>query len=793
MRFALPFTALDSGLAHLRHGHRLPRMLAPGAPLPIHHPALTTPAVWHPEAPRRGPCWVLFRTTLSLAADHPGGEVWISASQRFRLWIDGQQVAAGPSRADREQWGCVPVATGPLTAGDHQIAIEVVHWGEFAGKGQVGGPGFLIVACADDALREMTTAGRNWLCHLDSGRRPAPDLDRSAGNGHRAIGPGEAVDGRRHPWGWHTALHPDWQTPKQLCQQAGNPWGNRPLGCSLVREPLPAMRDEPQAWARIISKTDLSVSDEAAVTIPANQRCRLVLDAGHIVISEPVVRWSGGAGAHLRLTSCEAPIDPATKTKAQRDTIDGMDLPGQGDGINPDGGAQREWRPIWFRSFRYLVVDIETADDPLHLHQIQRRDTGFPLVERIAITVDDPQQRPWQQLRRVSVRTAAACAHETYFDCPAWEQAQFPGDARIQARHHYLLAGDDRLAVKAIRDLAAARVPSGLIRSHAPASFEQVITTYSLQWIGMLDDHRRFRGEPAVVKPYLAEARGILDYLLQQRRDDGLPGLAEAPFIDWADGFVAGCPLQSDTGGSATLACLLADTCQMMAELERFAGWPELALRWQRHARELLDAVTLTCWDAERGLLRDHPDHAQTSVHTQVQATLAGLWSVEQAGEILARALDDADTIQPGTLYYRAHLAEALRRAERTDLVHNLYPIWFGMLDGTGIGTWPESDGTSRSDCHGWGAAPDLELVHSVLGITSLGDGWSELNLAPCLGDLTAISGDVPHPAGTIQIRCERGNDDELVATITSPVPVRVPARGETLPAGTHRIGLPIR
>ena len=53
-------------------------------------------------------------------------------------------------------------------------------------------------------------------------------------------------------------------------------------------------------------------------------------------------------------------------------------------------------------------------------------------------------------------------AHETYFDAPYWEQLQYVGDTRIEALLNYTLAGDDRLARRAIEAFDWSRGAVGL-------------------------------------------------------------------------------------------------------------------------------------------------------------------------------------------------------------------------------------------------------------------------------------------------------------------------------------------
>jgi hypothetical protein len=74
-----------------------------------------------------------------------------------------------------------------------------------------------------------------------------------------------------------------------------------------------------------------------------------------------------------------------------------------------------------------------------------------------------------------------------------------------------------------------------------------------------------------------------------------------------------------------------------------------------------------------------------------------------------------------------------------------------------GLTTWAETDSPyTRSDCHAWGASPNIEFFRTVLGVDSAAPGWSKVIVKPHLGPLQRASGTVPHPKGLIHVKVER-------------------------------------
>ena len=730
----------------------------------MNHPLAQAPGVRVPDVPLHQPGWRLFRSQVQFDEVLPETRLWWSGSQRVRIWLDGELISEGPPRSDRERWPFVEVMLPALEPGPHVLAAEVTWYGPHAGKGQIGGPPFWVCSAESPHLKEWTTDSDAWECCLDPSREfwrgELAEQDQIKRGGHKAIGHGQRVLDQREIFGWQTGEDQgtEWTPPAQISEPHGNLWGNRSLGTHLIRSFLPEMERtplEPVGWGgRTGEETTLS----------AGSNVRWIADLGAVHLFEPEVHWKGGRGSRITFTYAEVSLQREPLAKIRDASWPTGAFPGHQDRIEASG-SEGLWSPEWFRAGRFVVIDLNVGEEPLELVSLDLFQRGFPFVDQLQASVEDG--RPWDTLAHVNRLTNRACSHETFFDCPCWEQGQFPGDTRIQARHHYLVYNEDRLGRKAIDDFAASITPSGLLRSHWPSAFEQVISTYSLQWIGMLIDFHHYRGKGEKLSGYLPTARGIMGWFLDRVRTDGLMGLVdEAPFIDWA--FPAGCPEQQEDGGSSILTAMVSEACGWMAELERVCGWPELCGRWQGHQAALLRALSL-CLDVETGLIRDTPG-GSTSVHAQVQAALAGFGSPEESWNRIQQAMSSEDVQQVQTLYYRAHLAEALRTSGCQGQAVELLEVWFDFLK-QGVTTWPENDHPmARSDCHGWGCVPEVELVHSLFGLEPLEPGWGRISFRPCVPEGVPASLQLQLPVGTVKV----ARSDQGEWMIESPVPVEI-------------------
>lgn len=71
-----------------------------------------------------------------------------------------------------------------------------------------------------------------------------------------------------------------------------------------------------------------------------------------------------------------------------------------------------------------------------------------------------------------------------------------------------------------------------------------------------------------------------------------------------------------------------------------------------------------------------------------------------------------------------------------------------------GLTTWAEISDlpNSRSDCHAWGASPNIEFFRTVLGIDTRAPGFASVKIEPHLGGMKTASGGIPHPNGKLSV-----------------------------------------
>ena len=721
----------------------------------------------------------LFRTTLSLDKLPDTHPVRVSADNRYELTVNGNVISRGPGRGDLANWCYETVDLAPFLKTGENVIAATVWWLDItlAPIAQIGlRPAFLFDA---PQTPELNTPG-DWLTLRHEGYRFVP-VDRPAMLWqYFVVGPGEELHAEKAPRNWQL---PDpnfdsseWEKPFTLdrasvrgARDSHSPW-------QLVANFLPPMENTPQPVPKVRRITvnewepqevEGLLTAEMPLIAAANSKSVILLDNEVLTIGYPELRVSGGTGAKVSMRYAEALMDGEKgDSKGNRDEIEGKILRG-----NPDtllcNGEETRFRPLWWRTLRYLQIEIETGDEPLTLYGVTNYYCAYPFEERGKFQCSDPTI---QELWDVGWRTARLCAFETYMDCPYYEQLQYVGDARIQAMISYYVGGDPRLAKNALALMDASRTPDGLTQSRYPSSLVQMIPPFSLWFVGMIYDYWKHVDDRAFVRSLLPGARGVVEWFLRHRREDGLLGaLPWWNFLDWKSEFPnSGDAPGATEGGSAALTLQLALALQELSLMERELGDNEEGIRHENLVSEMFASVVKTCYSSERHLFADTPEKQSFSRHTTILALLLSEDEIPPMDtKAMIHSFQTDATLLSTTFYFRYYEHTALRYAEAMPDYLALLDDWRKMLE-TGLTTWAETPEPSRSDCHAWSAHPNVNLLRYVLGVRSFSSRFEMVNIEPNLGSLEWAEGTVPHPKGDIRVRLERSGNSRI-AEITFP------------------------
>ena len=496
--------------------------------------------------------------------------------------------------------------------------------------------------------------------------------------------PPERIDGALFDWSWNDAASSRGKWEKAISI------GNASLrgailqnnNWQLMPSSLPAMQMELTPVGRVVRTSGVEPPAGFPGTgfeIPAHATVSLLVDQSHLTTAFPELTVSGGAKSTIRLTYAEALVDSKGE-KGNRNEIAGKHIVGIYDEFLPDGSQGRRFMPLTWRTWRYLQLDVSTADQPLRIENLRSWFSAFPFEERARFESDDPSLGPiWQ----IGWRTARLDAHDTYMDTPYYERLQYIGDTRIQALVSYSVAGDDRLARQAIQAFNDSRIPDGITRSRYPSSVTQIIPTFSLLWVGMVHDFWRYRGDEEFVKAQVPGTRTVLDWFLVRQRPDGLLGkITWWPFLDWGKGFVFGMPPQDADGGSSPITLQYIEALRYGAELESTFGDPVRAQRYREAESRAVNAIRTLCWNKTYGLIADTPAQKHFSQHSNILGVWLDVVPPEQQKAVLTNILSVSDPgftatgpvpeMTAATYYFRFYLARAIEHAGMGDQYLNL-------------------------------------------------------------------------------------------------------------------------
>lgn len=699
-----------------------------------------------------------FRKTFDLSNKPAKFIIHVSADNRYKLFVNKNLVALGPARSDMFYWNFETIDIAPyLTAGKNIIASIVWNEAGYRPEAQISDRTAFILQGDSDA-EDVVNTNNSWKCIRNRSYQPLTGIGY---NTYYVAGPGELVHMNQSIKDWNNISFDDskWLNGQRI--DNGKPKGYPDaFGWMLVPSPLPQMELTMQRLSSTRMKNNVDVpatfpSTRNAVTVPANTNASILVDQSFLTNAYITLNLSGGDNAGISLTYAESPMlknSSRSIVKPNRNEVEGYKFVGRKDSIISDGTSNQNFTTLSFRTFRYILLNITTKDQPLIIEDLYGTFTGYPFKLNAKLQADNNEM---QQMLDIGWRTARACAFETYMDCPYYEQLQYIGDGRIQAMISYYNSGDDRLARNALNQIDHSRIGEGVTLSRHPSFSPQIISTFSLWYIFMLHDYWMYRNDSEFVKNKLNGVRQVLDFFSRYQESDGsLKNLPYWKFTDWiqSEGWHMGQPPVDKDGNSSILDMHLMWTYQQAAQMEDKMGMAVYANMYRNKADQLKNTIQKKYWVAARGLYADTKDKKIFSQPANTLAILSGMVAGSELKSI-SKKLETDTSLVKCTIYFRYYMHQAMVKGGLGDNYLSWLDVWRDNIK-TGLSTWAEISDLKhvRSDCHAWGASPNIEFFRIVLGIDSDAPGFKKIKIEPHLGEIKNISGEMPHPDGMVGV-----------------------------------------
>ncbi len=717
-----------------------------------------------------------YRCILDVAEASMDGRsmiIQIAANSRYRLWINEKPILSGSAKGDEKRFFYDTVEVGAyLKKGRNIIAVQVLYndasiapiateRAAIVGVKTPGGVHRLAIMGElknqeGQVVGSISTGSAPWKVYLDGSF-----YLKSIKNCENLGGTVEEIDFNRSLSNWKQVDYDDnsWAIPEDkgevetsdFYRRVGfiNPYEVMPRPIPLLYERETAFAEEivtPQTIVNGAKETGLAaeILDTGSIEVLPGKTTSLILSAGVELNAQMQYHFTGGKGARVSLRY------------AERFELEGTPIPihdwerGHLDGIVEHiilDGSDFTYEPFWYKTFLYLQITIEAAEEPVIMKTPVIRKTGYPI--EIGSKIRSCEE--WVgQLWDMCVRTLENCMVETYMDCPFYEQLQYPMDSRLQMLFNYTVSNDTRLARKCIDDLHNSKSKEGLIQGRFPSCYGQIISTFSLYYIFMLQEYYQQTGDKEVLREYSPDVDGIINYYDRHLNQKGLvQDIGFWQFVDWRDQWneTAGAPDATLQGPSTIINLMYAYALKRGADIYKALGREGIAAEYDIRREKLLSRLWRQCWSEKRHMFREGPQVEVYSRHAQAWAILNDMVEPEGARIMISHALEpDVITCSFSTSYewFRACEKAGVYQWTKTQMQD-----WIGLI-ARGNTTCPEVPNEGRSECHAWSALPMYEMVRTMAGIQSATPGWKEIIVRPNPAYLDDLHGEVVTPQGNI-------------------------------------------
>ncbi|MBQ6534161.1 MAG: alpha-L-rhamnosidase [Opitutales bacterium] len=730
------------------------------------------------------------RQSFDLAEAPKSAPLYISADQSYRLYVNGTFVTSGPARGfqNSQPFDEIDIAKY-LKAGKNTIAIRAHNPGRSTFSYLTQGVGGVIFALDLGGGKTVlsssaTRAARQYGCDRDTAQLSVQMCNQ------------EHIDLR--------VENPDWINPGFDESE----WGKRKRNKLAVFNAMPFYAFEsrmiPQPENKIILPK-ASVSSGGGKALFEGERIVNLMD---IFKGEKVSEIAGNAGASCAvLEAAPAPkgtfrnflIDfgkvvagfPILKIENAKggEIVDILLTEAHENGTGETGvfsnpapahrlvcraGSQTH-QFYHLAGFRYMTIRVRNNPNSALKISPSLMWSAYPLADKGKFETSNKLANDiWQACKQ----TQKICSHDAYIDTPYREQAQWWGDARVQAWNTFFISGDARLLRRGIRSISMQKTPNGLTYGHAPTMAHTcILPDFSLVWILSIWDHYWQTGDIEAYLNHRDTVESILSYF--DANTDPRTGLVKADprywlFLDWTN-------IQKN-GQPALLNLWLLEALEKMKKLCADNGLERDAENYRARAEKVREAIEknllLPGGLISDGILPDGKQNPNASPHAQVLGKMTNIKGLDfekaKREKIMPILAGETKMYAQPSSYWVVYLLRLMcDEGCNGEVYRYILREWKPFAEyGTTSETFPYNRlyGT-RS--HAWSAHPAFILPQILGGVKQTAEGWSKVSISPNFFEDSAQIV-YPTPKGDIKVSWRKKPDGAFEKKISVPKGIEV-------------------
>jgi alpha-L-rhamnosidase len=766
-----------------------------------------------------------FRRVFEVGPEAREQILFITADSRYEVFLDGCLIGRGPAHGDVRHHFYDTYRFGALKHGKHVLAVRVFDYSKVqCDPPRLGAPAAVMTRTGGLAAELwsgeecVVRTDESWRVEVDRSlhfQLPCPDwfggfvgLFEDWHCAEENLAGWTGLEFEDSAWAPASLLYEAERREKQT--DAMSPYGlmERLVPMPVRGEPLvpgacrrPGGGEVSQQWLEFSR-------GNGRVEIPAETVDEVLIEFDREWTGFPRLDFSGGNGAEIRVGYAEAlrlsydvpdavifgrDADIGDVAIGFQDNRSGWTFDSRGrfegfeDLIRPDG-REWQWQPHHWRAAKFVRLRIQTGTEPLTITGFRFEPEHYPLRVAEELSCSD---RRIEAVSRINFHTLLLGMHETFTDCPYYEQLQYIGDSSLNAQVAMLGAGDYDAARQLLLHFDWSRVPEGWTQSRYPSRIEGIIPSQSLDWLSAIHSFALMCGDMATVREVWPGACAVLDAYHRHLGPSGLP--QHLPFwnwIDWCPGWKRGVPPGAEDGPVLSHAAKLGMALQQAIAVAGWLGEKEDAERLRKRYELLRTNARAAFWNGAF-FAENAQDPGYGSRLGNAYAVLAGFPEPQEREGL--NALLSGDTLADCSFFGYFFVRQALWETGGCDLQRELQP-WFAMLD-LGLTTWAEDTVFWRSLCHGWSANPQIDFYTRLLGVRPTAPGFAQAVIEPAIDAFEQMAGSVMTPHGAIRVAWDRAEAEltvdcprEIRATLVLPV-----AGTQTLAGGCSTHELPLR